>query len=111
MFRVTGMSGFHIKFDSGYTVSVQFGPGNYGSNYDMPYGPTRGETPVPPAETAEIAVFNPDHEMILLDDDQVDGYISADKVLRVFNLAASVHGDEEFTVKYRALKEELDGPK
>ena len=33
MFKITGGKGFHITFDSGWTVSVQFGPGNYSDNY------------------------------------------------------------------------------
>jgi len=31
MFSATG-AGFHITFDNGWTISVQWGPGNYGDN-------------------------------------------------------------------------------
>jgi hypothetical protein len=30
MFRINDNKGFSITFDNGYTVSVQFGPGNVG---------------------------------------------------------------------------------
>ena len=29
MFRITDGKGFHIEFENGVTVSIQFGPGNY----------------------------------------------------------------------------------
>jgi len=109
MFKITGLSGFHVKFKSGYTVSVQFGPGNYGSNYDLPYGPIRGMTEVPASETAEIAIFNPDMEFVLLDDDHVDGYRSADFVLEVMRIASEAMSDEWVTVAYRNLLKEQPG--
>jgi hypothetical protein len=34
-FGITECKGFHITFANGWTVSVQFGPGNYGDNYDF----------------------------------------------------------------------------
>jgi hypothetical protein len=34
MFKIIDGKGFHITFQNGYTVSVQFGPGNYCDNYD-----------------------------------------------------------------------------
>lgn len=34
MFRITESKGFHMQFANGWTVSVQFGPGNYGDNYN-----------------------------------------------------------------------------
>lgn len=33
-FSITNGKGFHIRFDNGWTVSVQFGWGNHGDNYD-----------------------------------------------------------------------------
>ena len=37
-FRITGGSGFHIAFENGYTVSVQFGGGSYSNNHDLDIG-------------------------------------------------------------------------
>lgn len=36
MFRTSLNKGFTITFDNGWTVSVQFGPGNYCQNRDKP---------------------------------------------------------------------------
>ncbi len=33
-FYITGGKGFHISFPNGYTMSVQFGPGDYCENSD-----------------------------------------------------------------------------
>ncbi|HUV72053.1 MAG TPA: hypothetical protein VMW25_03520 [Clostridia bacterium] len=33
-FRTCDNKGFHLKFNNGWIVSIQFGPGNYGDNYD-----------------------------------------------------------------------------
>jgi len=35
MFRITQGKGFQVTFDNGWTVSVQFGPGNYCENRDL----------------------------------------------------------------------------
>ncbi len=35
-FKVNDNKGFHVTFENGNTVSVQFGRGNYCSNYDTP---------------------------------------------------------------------------
>jgi len=68
-------NGFHITFKNGYTISVQFGKGNYSD---------KGET------TAEIAAWGPDGEwMILGEGDTVRGWCSPDEVLEVMNTVAS----------------------
>lgn len=36
-FKITGNKGFHITFPNGWTVSVQFGPGNYCENNDADF--------------------------------------------------------------------------
>jgi hypothetical protein len=57
-FCVTEGKGFQITFENGWTVSVQFGGGNYSGNYDLPVGSGRA-APVPPSSTAEIAAWDP----------------------------------------------------
>jgi hypothetical protein len=64
MFKITGKKGFHIKFENGYTVSVQFGPGNYCDNYDMEIGRDEENAGKEGSYTAECAVWAEDGEMI-----------------------------------------------
>ena len=56
MFKITGSKGFHITFENGYTVSVQFGGGNYCDNYDMPIGSEPNKV-VLTSSDAEVAVW------------------------------------------------------
>lgn len=62
-FRITDGKGFHVTFENGYTVSVQFGPGNYAGNYNAPFrsAPPKGGWE---SRTAETAVWGPDGEML-----------------------------------------------
>lgn len=40
-FKSTRGKGFHMTFDNGCTISVQFGPGNYCDNYDLSFDAPR----------------------------------------------------------------------
>lgn len=54
-FAITGRKGFHVTFANGWTVSVQFGPGNYADNYDAPLeGRTEQDWR---SSTAEVAAW------------------------------------------------------
>ena len=37
MFAITNSKGFHMTFANDWTVSVQWGPGNYCENYSEPF--------------------------------------------------------------------------
>jgi len=68
-------NGFHITFKNGYTISVQFGKGNYAD---------KGDT------TAEIAAWGPDGEWMRLGEgDTVRGWCAPDEVLDYMKLVAS----------------------
>lgn len=90
-FGITDGKGFYMTFPNGYTVSVQFGPGNYGDNYREPSNPQAkrgaGESG---SNKAEVAVW--DKEGKWCPDDPFS-YLSAKQVLQVMNLAAA--GDED----------------
>jgi hypothetical protein len=64
MFRITGGKGFHITFQNGYAVSVQFGPGNYCDNYDMEIGRDEKLSGKRGSSTAECAVWKIDGDLI-----------------------------------------------
>lgn len=76
-FRICDQKGFHVTFENGWTVSVQFGGGNYSQNYGHPIG--RGE--VPPSNTAEVALIAPDGSMPDIGGDTVRGWQSPAEVL------------------------------
>ena len=88
MFRINDNKGFSITLDNGYTVSVQFGPGNYGSNYDLSFLDNMGKPMT--ATTAETALLDPDGNFVQYEDDDVQGYQSPADVLALMNYAASL---------------------
>lgn len=55
-FAITGHKGFHITFQSGVTLSVQFGAANYCDNYDREIGYERAEHRIT-STTAELAMW------------------------------------------------------
>ena len=92
MFKITRGKGFHVKFANGYTVSVQFGPGNYCDHYNTPIGQEEGERLAGEGSvTAELAVWGPDGEFIdgtpLGIIGGVTGYSSAKDMLRLMQWA------------------------
>lgn len=92
MFKITGGKGFHITFANEYTVSVQFGGGNYGDNYDDEIS-TDGniQSGKHGSSTAEVGIWNKDGELIAHPDfegNSVKGWLSADDVLELMNWAA-----------------------
>ena len=81
-----GRAGCLVTFPNGWGVSIQWGAGNYGSNYDHPF-----DGWVPDATTAEIAVIAPGDQGDLVtwaDGDTVQGWCSMDRVQRVLDLVA-----------------------
>ncbi len=90
MFKITGMKGFHLTFENGYTVSVQFGPGNYCDNYDRDIGVDEKLSGEVGSNTAECAVWGRDSKMIKRDgwSDTVNGYMTSANVLELMNWAS-----------------------
>lgn len=97
MFRITRGKGFHVSFDNGYTVSVQFGTFNYCDNRDHNIGysaTAESEAAEKGCINAETAVWGPDGAMIQFpdDSDQVQGWQTVAQVLARLNWAASQPG-------------------
>lgn len=63
-FKITGKKGFHITFENGWTISVQFGPGNYCDNYDMRIGGEEERAGSMGSGTAEVAAWGRGGKMI-----------------------------------------------
>ncbi len=89
-FRTCDNKGFHVTFKNGWTISVQFGGGNYCDNYDFPIGQERKESCME-SSNAEVAYWGPDHEMQKFEetDDTVIGRRTPEQVLELMNTIAS----------------------
>ena len=88
MFRINDNKGFQITFDNGYTVSVQFGPGNYSSNYNLSMLENINKPMT--AGLAETALIAPDGSFVAYKDDDVQGYQSVSDVLELINYAGTL---------------------
>jgi hypothetical protein len=90
-FCITGGKGFHVTFKNGYTVSVQFGPGNYCDNYDRRIGHEDAASAREGSSTAECAVWGSDGKMIEYGDwdSTVSNRSRPAEVLELLNWAAS----------------------
>lgn len=88
MFRINDNKGFQITFHNGYTVSVQFGPGNYGGNRNLSVLDNRGKSMT--ANTAETALIAPDGSFVTYKEDDVQGYQTPHDVLELLNYASKL---------------------
>lgn len=88
MFRINDNRGFQIQFDNGYTVSVQFGPGNYSSNYNLSMLDNINKPMT--ATLAETALIAPDGSFVAYKDDDVQGYQDAASVLELLDYASKL---------------------
>ena len=90
-FKVTGANGFHITFENEWTVSVQFGPGNYCDNYDAPFQYPGEKVENLRSTTAECAVWAEDGGMVCYKDwsDTVSNRSTPAEVLELLNWAAA----------------------
>ena len=88
MFRINDNKGFQITFDNGYTVSVQFGPGNYSSNYNLSMLDNINKPMT--ATLAETALIDPNGDFVAYKDDDVQGYQSTADVLELLDYASKL---------------------
>jgi hypothetical protein len=89
MFKISDNKGFQITFDNGYTVSVQFGAGNYSNNYDLRIMDYIDKA-VPPSRTAETALIAPNGNFVEYKGDDVQGRQTPEDVLELLNYAAKL---------------------
>lgn len=90
-FYITGEKGFHITFENGWTVSVQFGPGNYCNNYNARIGRDEKLCGERGSTDAECAVWGPGGDMLSYEKwggDTVGGRMSPADVLELLNWAS-----------------------
>jgi hypothetical protein len=90
-FKVTGKGGFHITFENGVTVSVQFHPGTHTDNYDEILTSNQDRR-YWASKTAEVMAWDANQETITKaltndEDDAVAGYQTPDQVLAILNRA------------------------
>jgi hypothetical protein len=91
MFNINSEKGFQITFENGWTVSVQFGPGNYCHNQDHEMGPTKlnYDKAKPDCPNAEVAAFaSHDHWYTFSKDknDTVKGWVTPEELVEFLQM-------------------------
>lgn len=94
-----GRQGFYLKFENGWTVSVQFGYGSYCSNRD-------NQNPPQKSDTAEIAAWDSNDVWYKFDGDEVKGYVTPDEVAEFLHDVSSFHPDANVVNAVREVHEE-----
>ena len=102
-FLATRNKGFRMGFDNGFEISVQWGPGNYCERKDEDFNKPQEER-FWESRTAEIAIFDSkDNSMITLGEDNVDGWLTSDKVAKVITMVSLAKTKNEITEKYKTI--------
>ena len=102
-FQITNHKGFRMGFKNGFEISVQWGPGNYCERKDEDFNKPQEER-FWESRTAEIAIFNSkDNSMITLGKDNVDGWLTPDKVAKVITMVSLAETKNEITEKYKTI--------
>ena len=102
-FKITLHKGFRMGFENGFEISVQWGPGNYCERKDEDFDKPQEER-FWESRTAEIAIFDSkDDSMVTLGEDQVDGWLTPDKVAKVITMVSLAKTKNEITEKYKTI--------
>ena len=97
--------GFRMTFENEFSISVQWGVGNYCENHLKENGEWNEATKHDfwSSNSAEIAVFNKEGEFIGIADDTVVGWLTTDKVAKCITVVQSATTKEEIETKLKAL--------
>ena len=104
-FTATTNKGFRMKFDNGFSISVQWGSMNYCErrNYSDDYKSELDENFIESTD-AEIAIIDSKGGMLAIGEhDTVIGWLSADKVSRVIAIVSSSTTKNEIETKIKSL--------
>jgi len=85
-FSINQHKGFTLKFENGYFLSVQFGPGNYCQNYNKDFDSPK-KTNSWKSKNAEIAIWKKEESGFRTNEfgytEDVAGYLSSDDVAKL----------------------------
>ena len=103
-FVATRNKGFRMKFENGFSISVQWGIENYCEKKSFNTNTDPKKERLWESMNAEIAVFDDDGIVSIGGDDQVIGWLSPDEVAKVIEGVASAESSEEIINGLKTLK-------
>lgn len=89
MMITVGQSGFQMSFDNGWTVSIQFGSGNYCDNQ---YSKS---VALKHCNNAEMAAWDRNAKWYRFEGDEVEGHASPERVAEFIHLVSQFSGDAD----------------
>ena len=101
MFTSNSNEGFSMKFENGYTISVQFGHRNYCSRRSMDASVMMAEkdNKINSSLTAEIAILKRGKFIKVFEDKgDVKGWVDSDEVATVISIVSSASNADQIRV-------------
>ena len=89
-FAITQSKGFSLPLPNGYSVSVQFGIGNYCCHYDGREGKTPQSESIWQSYDAETAIIDPQGAFVRYKNDEVQGYQKPQDVFETIMYASKL---------------------
>ena len=89
MFYITEGKGFQIKFANGWTVSAQWGAGNYVDRHLSPVAERPSQLCSRQSPNAEIAAWDASGELHNFGADTVKGYCTPDEVATFIHMVSN----------------------
>ena len=101
MFTSNNNEGFSMKFDNGYTISVQFDHKNYCSRRSMDAGEIMAakDNRINSSLTAEIAILKRGKFIKVFEDKRdVKGWVGSDEVATIIDIVSSASNADQIRV-------------
>lgn len=97
MFEITSGKGFSMSFKNGWSISVQWGPGNYCQHYGAGDYDAPKKSDSWKSVNAEIALRHPSGDLYYMEEwgNSVQGRLSPDEVLMWMNKVAAFPKDKK----------------
>jgi hypothetical protein len=103
-FIATQNKGFRMKFENGFSISVQWGIENYCEKKSFNTDTDPRKERLWESMSAEIAVFDRGGIIPIGEHDTVIGWLSADEVAKIIEGVASAESSEEIINGLKTLK-------
>jgi len=111
MFTSNSNEGFSMKFENGYTISVQFGHRNYCSRRSMDAGEIMATktNKINSSLTAEIAILNRGKFIKAFEDKrEIKGWVDSDEVAKLINIVSNASNADQIKVGINNMRPNIN---
>ena len=111
MFTSNSNEGFSMKFENGYTISVQFGHRNYCSRRSMDASVMMAEkdNKINSSLTAEIAILNRGKFIKAFEDKrEIKGWVDSDEVATIISIVSNASNSSQIKVGINNMRPKVN---